>query len=918
MSAHYGFKIISFTASGQSEGTVKGFEFEVGRNISSDFAIMANGVSRKHLIVSYKDNQIYIKDLGSTNGTYLKGERIEPLTEILYTPGDRVSLGQAGCFIKISSCEQELNTNAGPNIAFDKSNVSGEHKKFEDTDSKKSVDETGIFTKLFSADEKDKSKASKYMKNAEILVKKRIKEAEGSIKDGIEKARGRAKGIVQKAKVEASTILEEAQVEKSKLIEEGQAEASNFINAINQQKSDTEAELESIQKQISDADQIKKDIDVEMHEYTSKKGIIQTDFEGLELRYKNLDLAFNEKNDKYEKELELLRVELKEKETRLSAIKEEKESLLKNHTQKVDESQKNFDVLNEKHKKYSQEITSFKSEKISLEENISKLKKDKDEALRLKESTEKDFDQIKEKADRIISDAEKEAILKKEELAKDFALKQDKFEIEKNEFFDSIKEKEMELAKLEETKLEEIEIDKQEILKAAKDEAESITATAKSELVVVKEDLDRLQSEIDLKSRDFNDEREKIVDTANVEAKALIEAALLEKKTLLDDIKFQQERVLKESKQKTDSADKYHTETIGKANDYWSEQKSKADTYNKEKLQDGDSYYLEKKDSADKYFNNIKSETDDKIKEYKDGSYADLEKEIAEFKVSETLKVEKEVSEQKKLFNNYKKELSNSWSQLISDSFYNSCVNDLGINVTNSLAFKDKMKDTITSIVLDKNPDEENKVRGIMNFDPEKKDRVKKYWKRTAMTIGICAVALYFAPYVLKGVKKQAVTVAENFEADNVEKIKSIEEKRKIERTFVPEKVDEFFDNYTERVVYTEGYVENELDSSYREEWFLNLDTFFVEELILSDEAIVTFISGETNLIKKLAEIGDEINPKFLDEGLSRMKTIEDEFVSEVRKIVKSKSKYNRFVKFKKEYYLKNFPFGSERELSSE
>jgi len=494
VSAHYGFKIISFTASGQSEGTVKGLEFEVGRNISSDFAIMANGVSRKHLQVSYKNDQIYIKDLGSTNGTYLKGERIEPLTEIIYNPGDRVSLGQAGCFIKISSCEQELNTNATPNITFDKSNERDEHKKFEDTGSKKSIDETGIFTKLFSAEEKEKSKASKYIKNAEVLVKKRIKEAEGSIKDGIEKARGRAKGIVQKAKVEANTILEEALAEKSKIIEEGQVEASSFINAINEQKSGAEAELANIQKQISDAEQAKKDIDLEMHEYTSKKEIIQTDFEGLELRYKNLDATFNEKNDKYEKELEVLRAELKEKESRLSEAKKEKESLLKVHTEKVDEAQKRFDFLNERHEKYSQEIANFKSEKLSLEESIAKFTKESDEALRLKESTQKDFDKIKEKADKIISDADNEVSLKKEELTKEFALKQDEFEVEKSEFLDSIKEKEAELSKLKEAKLEEIEVEKESVLETARSEAEGIISSAKSELVVVQEDLDRLKS----------------------------------------------------------------------------------------------------------------------------------------------------------------------------------------------------------------------------------------------------------------------------------------------------------------------------------------------------------------------------------------------------------------------------------------
>jgi hypothetical protein len=59
------------------------------------------GVSRRHLMITKEGNLLKVTDLGSTNGTYLNGVRLQPRQPRLLRTGDRLSLGQL--VIRVSS-----------------------------------------------------------------------------------------------------------------------------------------------------------------------------------------------------------------------------------------------------------------------------------------------------------------------------------------------------------------------------------------------------------------------------------------------------------------------------------------------------------------------------------------------------------------------------------------------------------------------------------------------------------------------------------------------------------------------------------------------------------------------------------------------------------------------------------------------
>lgn len=59
--------------------------FVIGRDESADFAVESNRVSRRHVMLDRQDGHCVLRDLGSTNGTYVNGKRVD---EVVLSHGD--------------------------------------------------------------------------------------------------------------------------------------------------------------------------------------------------------------------------------------------------------------------------------------------------------------------------------------------------------------------------------------------------------------------------------------------------------------------------------------------------------------------------------------------------------------------------------------------------------------------------------------------------------------------------------------------------------------------------------------------------------------------------------------------------------------------------------------------------------------
>src|ERR1700761_4860129 len=79
-------------------------EIIIGRSSDLDMVLVEDMVSRRHAKISSTDTEVYIQDVGSTNGTFVNGEKIAG--RALLHEGDRILVGTS--IIKVVAVEGQL------------------------------------------------------------------------------------------------------------------------------------------------------------------------------------------------------------------------------------------------------------------------------------------------------------------------------------------------------------------------------------------------------------------------------------------------------------------------------------------------------------------------------------------------------------------------------------------------------------------------------------------------------------------------------------------------------------------------------------------------------------------------------------------------------------------------------------------
>ena len=67
----------------------------------ADYSLKEEGVSRIHCCVSKRDNNYYVSDLNSTNGTYLNGKEILPGKEELLATGSHIRVAKTEFYVNL-------------------------------------------------------------------------------------------------------------------------------------------------------------------------------------------------------------------------------------------------------------------------------------------------------------------------------------------------------------------------------------------------------------------------------------------------------------------------------------------------------------------------------------------------------------------------------------------------------------------------------------------------------------------------------------------------------------------------------------------------------------------------------------------------------------------------------------------------
>lgn len=84
----------------------------IGRHPTCEFPLVEANISRRHARVRLHDGQFVVEDLGSTNGTFVNGDRVDTIYPL--SPGDRIEISSCTLvFCQISGNVDDV-SGAGP------------------------------------------------------------------------------------------------------------------------------------------------------------------------------------------------------------------------------------------------------------------------------------------------------------------------------------------------------------------------------------------------------------------------------------------------------------------------------------------------------------------------------------------------------------------------------------------------------------------------------------------------------------------------------------------------------------------------------------------------------------------------------------------------------------------------------------
>ena len=89
--------IYQFTLTREQDGAVwllNSPTISLGRSKNAQLRVSDSiTVSRQHAVLYVEENLIELKDLGSSNGTYINGLRLAPYQKVRVVPNDRITFG---------------------------------------------------------------------------------------------------------------------------------------------------------------------------------------------------------------------------------------------------------------------------------------------------------------------------------------------------------------------------------------------------------------------------------------------------------------------------------------------------------------------------------------------------------------------------------------------------------------------------------------------------------------------------------------------------------------------------------------------------------------------------------------------------------------------------------------------------------
>lgn len=874
------FLVTIKTAEGIRPKVVDERSFTIGRSLDTTICFSDPNISRVHLIISNKNDHVWIEDQGSANGTFVNDNRIEPKKLIAVEPTDIIKFGKTTIELSIGTIEKAFR--------------------------KEALKESTVIPK----DEKESLMALVQGAHAEAqrLVKLAQEQHEQLIKVGeqkaqkIEQAAFEKQGeIIQAGHDKSRQILEDTKARNQQMIRDAEEEARRSVLEIHEQAQKTRQQADEYFK--SETERALKNVEdiIDDHRRQGREIVEDARVTAQKLR----DDVLTENNQarlQVQKEAEEI---IQRGQERAVQIQAEYLEQAKHDTEKRAQdllAQIRMEAENEKQKLLDEAQAQIRQMMLKKEEVSAEVVKAEQDLLQLKETQELNRKKFEEEMELL-------RLRKKEELDEFLQRRQEQTENilarKVSEVEESCRHK-IEQAKADvENRRAELEkniLDHEKSVQKIKAENDKNIALYEKNIQKMKEDQDRhtvdyekhihrLKEDLDKKA----EEHDRYIQKRNLELKA-IDKNIQEKESLL----AQTLRNIEIGEAKINEITPYHKTMKEEMDQYLKNKNSYTEEIRSLENQKGNTA-LELQQTQEALVSLQKSfeatRAEQKIK---------LDQEVRELQLQQQKQMDQAKLEQVSLLNKMREDMVEEIyksKEALSREILNNVESEV-VPLTNAagwMKMHPRLLQKITDTLEEKTAglSTQDRTQGLDSKTIQKKKRIEKW---ISLSQGLVAGLALF--YIGQFSYQKFVD-----DSNPMKTAADEEARRRAEdlerRKFNPPQDEELRETYADCVIYTRNFTTSYLDPAFQEKWLKAATTYFLKQWRIEEEKTIEVLSSVNTLVKNLQEKKEAIHPDFIPDGLKKMNELEKETVQKIVETLGSNVKYEAFRKFEKKFYLK-------------
>jgi pSer/pThr/pTyr-binding forkhead associated (FHA) protein len=874
--------------------------FVVGRKPTHLVAIPDNSISRDHLEVIFQDGQIFVMDLGTSNGTAVNGHKIPANIPTPYHQGQILSLGHSTISLSVELFDEdrEKRKNNPSAKAIHQLNAKGQSATPHMVASVQPINLTpvppapvvqpatqntnGATAQTASAPSPYSTPAANSPESAynsvtpqtredanRIIAKAKI-EAEMAVRDLMRNREGEAQKIIQQAEQKAleklksadsqvQAIADQAHAEGQKLkdvlIAEAQREKDNILATVTAEKERILRDIDTFKQMIpnltAQIDQLK--LQTQKHQTERVAAESHHTQESIRLEKLLAEVRTQELTLKnIQQQLEINQIKVNDAEAKYNATVVANQTLIDETKAALEMAKARELELNDLIEKALNEresaIDFAKAHRADAESYSIVMREDADSyAKATREETDRWASTIREETDHwaaTTKEATELEIRQKIEL-----LQQESATIlsERDRTYQEMKERQEtildELKNTESLKLKNLQ-DIDDILKRKAEDFETAFRTRREGLET------EHQTRREQIEREFFEKRETLERELS-DRRTSIERELLERRESLE----------RESAEKKASIER--------------------DAHELRSLRDKE--YKELKTQQDAYLIDVKKREEDRLKALVEESRKTIKE---QFHIKNE-NVQKTFDE---FFTDYIKLAPMSMREQL-PNLHNQLTKLLKDALTNELTGEDKH------------------LRQLLEYDPAIQKKHQRFW---IVFTGVAVFVLAITSYILNNLKQLSdgaqniSTSVQELDQENKKTQAAMLEKIKQAAIYRPDQDAQFKDTYADNVLRTTRYLEFEKDDQYRSQWIVAIKEFLIQEAKLLDDKADELISKEGTLVLSLEREISSIDGRNPQNGIDRMREIENKYTllltaildNEKRQTLKEKKQafYERYI----------------------